>query len=228
MKRRCKRPPAPQVTGVARQTPPGARPRRVPRLRTGPADAVRALPARGVRVGCTPSGEGRRRRRSQMDDHRSAGTTESGLQADSSLNLALTKTDAHRYRREFVVQRHACPWEVVNRRPVRAWRVLLDVLRESLCNRRWERDLPDTCPRLWWTDYGARPSRTPTSWQSSMIFRSRNRTRSSVRPKTSPRRIPCRRRAEPPRADDHPLPSPPPVAARSSSAQPASSRSRAA
>ena len=36
-----------------------------------------------------------------------------------------------------------------------SWRVLLDVLRESLCNRRWERDLPDTCPRLWWTEYGA-------------------------------------------------------------------------
>ncbi len=28
------------------------------------------------------------------------------------------------------------------------------MLRKGLCNRRWERDLPDTCPRLWWTNYG--------------------------------------------------------------------------
>ena len=64
MKRWCKRPPAPPVTGVARQTPPGARPDRERSRAARPSSRVGRD---GDRPHAGRERRGRRRRRPEMD-----------------------------------------------------------------------------------------------------------------------------------------------------------------
>jgi hypothetical protein len=61
VKRWCKRPPAPGVTQVARQTPPGARSRRAGRLGDGPAQAFEGGPPESAGRPHEPAGDGRPR-----------------------------------------------------------------------------------------------------------------------------------------------------------------------